>query len=152
LRRYSRTGVPRERHGAAVLAEVCRKHSVKLLHFSTDYVFDGAKASGYTEEDQPNPLSVYGKSKLLGEQMILQLLPGSLIIRTEWIYGDGGENFITKVRKVASEKGRVEVVDDQRGSPTYALTWQNQLKPSSRAQGQASITSQTAVRAHVRIC
>ena len=106
--------------GAAVLAEVCRKHAVKLLHFSTDYVFDGAKASGYTEEDQPNPLSVYGKSKLLGEQMILQLLPGALIIRTEWIYGDGGENFITKVRKVASEKGRVEVVDDQRGSPTYA--------------------------------
>jgi dTDP-4-dehydrorhamnose reductase len=106
--------------GAAVLAEICRQHTVRLLHFSTDYVFDGFKTSPYTEEDQPSPLSVYGKSKLLGEQKILQLLPGALIIRTEWIYGDGGENFITKVCRIAREKGRVEVVDDQRGAPTYA--------------------------------
>lgn len=106
--------------GVAVLAEVCRKHAVKLLHFSTDYVFDGTKAASYTEEDPPNPLSVYGKSKLLGEREILRLLPSALIIRTEWIYGDGGENFITKVCRIAREQGRVEVVDDQRGTPTYA--------------------------------
>lgn len=107
--------------GPAVLADVCRERGVKLLHFSTDYVFDGNKTSPYTEEDPTNPLSVYGKSKLLGEQMIRRLLPSALILRTEWIYGRGGEHFISKVCRIAQDKGRVEVVDDQRGTPTYAV-------------------------------
>lgn len=106
--------------GAGVLADLCGKHNVKLLHFSTDYVFDGTSRRPYTEEDAPNPLSVYGRSKLLGENKVLESHPSSLIVRTEWIYGRGGENFITKVTKIAREKGRVEVVDDQAGAPTFA--------------------------------
>jgi dTDP-4-dehydrorhamnose reductase len=106
--------------GAGHLADICREQNVKLLHFSTDYVFDGTSTRPYTEEDAPNPLSVYGRSKLLGEKRILDSYPSSLVVRTEWIYGRGGENFITKVTKIAREKGRVEVVDDQTGTPTYA--------------------------------
>jgi dTDP-4-dehydrorhamnose reductase len=111
--------------GAGVIADLCREHNVKLLHFSTDYVFDGAGTKPYTEEDAPNPLSVYGRSKLFGEKKVLKSLPSSLVLRTEWIYGRGGENFITKVRKVARETGKVEVVDDQIGTPTFArdLAW-----------------------------
>ena len=106
--------------GAGVLAGLCGLHNIKLLHFSTDYVFDGTSARPYTEEDLPNPLSVYGLSKLLGEKKVLEGHPSSLVLRTEWIYGKGGENFITKVTKIAREKGRVEVVDDQTGTPTFA--------------------------------
>jgi dTDP-4-dehydrorhamnose reductase len=106
--------------GAGLIADLCKENNVKLLHFSTDYVFDGMGARPYTEEDAPNPLSVYGRSKLLGEQKILESYPSSLIVRTEWIYGRGGENFITKVTGAAREKGKVEVVDDQTGSPTFA--------------------------------
>jgi dTDP-4-dehydrorhamnose reductase len=106
--------------GAGLLADLCKENNVKLLHFSTDYVFDGMGTRPYTEEDTPNPLSVYGRSKLLGEQKILESYPSSLIVRTEWIYGRGGENFITKVTRAAREKGRAEVVDDQTGSPTFA--------------------------------
>ena len=106
--------------GAGLLAGICREQRIKLLHFSTDYVFDGTSTRPYTEEDPPNPLSVYGRSKLLGERKVLETHPSSVVIRTEWIYGSGGENFITKVTKIAREKGRVEVVDDQTGAPTYA--------------------------------
>ncbi len=106
--------------GAALLADLCTENGVKMLQLSTDYVFDGMAARPYTEEDEPNPLSVYGKSKLLGERKVLERCPSSLIVRSEWIYGRGGENFITKVAKIARERGRVEVVDDQTGTPTFA--------------------------------
>ncbi len=106
--------------GAGVIAKLCRKHDVKLLHFSTDYVFDGTSRRPYTEEDAPNPLSVYGRSKLLGENNVIKNHPSSLILRTEWVYGKGGDNFITKVTKIAREKGKAEVVDDQTGAPTFA--------------------------------
>ena len=106
--------------GAGLLADLCEKYNVKLLHFSTDYVFDGTSTRPYAEEDTPNPLSVYGRSKLLGEKKVLEGHPSSLVVRTEWIYGRGGENFITKLTKIAREKGKVEVVDDQTGAPTFA--------------------------------
>ena len=124
--------------GAGVLADLCGKHNVKLLHFSTDYVFDGTSKRPYTEEDTPNPLSVYGRSKLLAEKKVLESHPSSLILRTEWIYGRGGENFITKVTKIAREKGRVEVVDDQAGAPTFA---QDLVDPVSAliTQGKSGI-------------
>jgi dTDP-4-dehydrorhamnose reductase len=104
----------------ATLAVLCTRFAARLVHFSTDYVFDGTKDSPYTEEDPTNPLSVYGKSKLLGEKNVQGFCPSATIIRTEWIYGRGGENFITKVLKIARETGRAEVVDDQWGAPTYA--------------------------------
>jgi dTDP-4-dehydrorhamnose reductase len=106
--------------GAGVLARICARLGVRMLHFSTDYVFDGTKTSPYTEEEPTNPVSVYGESKRRGEELVVASLPSAVILRTEWVYGKGGENFITKIVKAARERGRVEVVDDQRGSPTFA--------------------------------
>ncbi|OPY77104.1 MAG: dTDP-4-dehydrorhamnose reductase [Syntrophorhabdus sp. PtaU1.Bin058] len=106
--------------GAAILAGICNRYNVKLIHISTDYVFDGTKGLPYNEEDAPNPLSFYGKTKLWGEQHVLAKAPLSIIIRGQWLYGDGGEHFISKVVKAAGERGSIQVVDDQRGSPTYA--------------------------------
>jgi dTDP-4-dehydrorhamnose reductase len=106
--------------GAGILAELCNNEGVRFVHFSTDYVFDGTKNS-YTEVDETHPLSVYGKTKLLGEKEVLRNCPSSLIIRTEWIYGKGGISFIEKVRTIGLEKGTVSVVNDQKGSPTYSM-------------------------------
>lgn len=106
--------------GPGTLARLCSRFGTRLVHFSTDYVFDGTKTGPYNEEDPTNPLSIYGKSKLLGENNVLELDRFATIIRTEWIYGQGGENFITKVLKIAQETGRSRVVDDQWGTPTYA--------------------------------
>jgi len=106
--------------GAAILADICDKHNIRLVHISTDYIFDGTKDLPYDEEDTPNPVSFYGKTKLWGEQQVFAKAPSSLIIRSQWLYGDGGEHFISKVVKAAGEKGSVQVVNDQRGSPTYA--------------------------------
>jgi dTDP-4-dehydrorhamnose reductase len=102
------------------IAEICEKYHVKLVHLSTDYIFNGKKNTPYIEEDDPDPQSVYGITKLAGERNIMKKNPSSLIIRAEWVYGDGGENFITKIKKIADENGMVEVVNDQRGAPTYA--------------------------------
>lgn len=106
--------------GAATLADICSTKKIGIIYFSSDYVFDGKKQTPYTEEDETNPLSVYGKSKRLGEEKVMQANPLALVIRTEWIYGDGGGSFITKVVRAARERGSVDVVNDQRGSPTYA--------------------------------
>jgi dTDP-4-dehydrorhamnose reductase len=102
------------------IAETCEKYHVKLVHLSTDYIFSGKKNAPYTEEDIPDPQSVYGITKLTGEINVMKKNPSSLIIRAQWLYGEGGENFITKITKIAHEKGVVEVVDDQCGAPTYA--------------------------------
>ncbi len=103
-----------------VLADICEKYHIKLLHLSTDYVFDGVKDTPYNEEDRPNPRSVYGMTKLAGEMHVLENNPSALVVRAQWVYGKGGENFITKILKSAKDKGVVQVVDDQRGSPTFA--------------------------------
>lgn len=107
---------------AGIIAELCEKYRVKLVQFSTDYVFNGTKDSPYNEEDIPNPQSVYGGSKLSAEMQIRRNNPSALIMRAEWLYGGalGGGDFITKITRVAREKGRVEVVNDQKGTPTYA--------------------------------
>ena len=106
--------------GPGVLADLCREEGVKIAHFSTDYVFDGAGQRPYREDDRTNPLSVYGRTKLLGEKEVMKRTDNFLVIRTQWIYGEGGENFITKVTRLGKEKGAVSVVNDQTGSPTYA--------------------------------
>ena len=107
-------------YGAGVLADLCREHSIRFVHISTDYVFDGTKTLPYKENDIPNPVSVYGMTKLMGERAVMEKNPSSLIIRAQWLYGKGGENFITKVVKIAKQSGTLRVVNDQRGSPTYA--------------------------------
>ena len=103
-----------------MLAGICSRQGVHMIQVSTDYVFDGRKGAPYTEEDATNPLSIYGRSKRLGEERVKANLPTAAILRTEWIYGKGGANFITKVVRAARIKGSVEVVDDQTGAPTYA--------------------------------
>jgi dTDP-4-dehydrorhamnose reductase len=106
--------------GPGVLTDICEEQGIKLVQISTDYVFNGMKTTPYTEKDQPDPVSVYGKSKLIGEQAVIRRSLKNLVIRTEWIYGKGGSNFIEKVTKIGKEKGQVAVVDDQEGSPTFA--------------------------------
>ncbi|MDP7335386.1 MAG: dTDP-4-dehydrorhamnose reductase [SAR324 cluster bacterium] len=101
------------------LAKAVIEANAKLVHISTDYVFDGTKNEPYTETDQPNPLQVYGKSKLEGETLIQETGVLGIIIRTSWLYGTHGKNFVKTIIRLAEEKDEIQVVDDQIGSPTY---------------------------------
>jgi dTDP-4-dehydrorhamnose reductase len=91
-----------------------------VLHFSTDYVFDGTKASPYDENDTPNPLSVYGRTKLAGEQALRRSGCGHLVVRTSWVYAERGRNFLLTMLRLGAERDRLRVVNDQFGAPTYA--------------------------------
>ena len=101
------------------LAEVCNDFNIFLVHFSSDYVFDGQKSDLYTEEDQPNPLNIYGKSKLKGEGAISARLTNFLIFRVSWAFGNGQQNFLYKVLQWASEKRNLSIVFDEESVPTY---------------------------------
>lgn len=103
-----------------VLAAVCKGHGTKLVHISTDYVFDGKATTPYTENFPPHPLGVYGASKLEGERQALQLNPGVIIIRTSWLYSAHGKNFVKTMMRLMKERNEIGVVNDQFGSPTYA--------------------------------
>ncbi|MBN9285359.1 MULTISPECIES: dTDP-4-dehydrorhamnose reductase [unclassified Flavobacterium] len=107
--------------GAQYLAEVCKDFDTVLLHISTDFVFDGNKSIPYTEEDQPNPTGVYGQTKLEGEQVIQQIAEKYYIIRTSWVYSEFGNNFMKTMLRLASERDTLNVVNDQIGTPTYAV-------------------------------
>jgi dTDP-4-dehydrorhamnose reductase len=101
------------------LSEACNAVGAHLMHISTDYVFDGEKAEGYRESDKRNPLSVYGKSKLMGEELIEKYCESYSIIRTSWLFGNHGKNFVDTIRELLDEKDEIKVVNDQTGSPTY---------------------------------
>jgi dTDP-4-dehydrorhamnose reductase len=103
-----------------VLAAICKEHHCKLIHISTDYVFDGTSTVPYKEDSPTNPQSVYGASKLEGEKQALQFNPDSLIIRTSWVYSEFGKNFVKTMLKLLQGKDEIKVVNDQVGSPTYA--------------------------------
>ncbi len=102
----------------ALAASECH---AKMVYLSTDYVFDGEKKEPYIESDIPRPLSVYGHSKLMGEQYVQTFMRDFLIIRTQWLYGPFGKNFVLSVLRQASEKSVLSIVDDQTGSPTYTV-------------------------------
>jgi len=104
----------------ATLASLCADSGAKLVHISTDYVFDGSSPIAYTEEDQPNPKSVYGVTKLAGEIACLKNCPESIIIRTAWVYSEFGNNFVKTMLRLMTERDSLGVVNDQVGSPTYA--------------------------------
>lgn len=106
----------------SVLGDVCRRHNIYLIHYSTDFVFDGKKNTPYTTTDKPSPNSVYGKTKLEGEEALL-LNPWDklIIIRTAWLFGPFKTNFVDKILSLAREKDNINVVHDQVGSPTYTL-------------------------------
>lgn len=108
--------------GPGYLADAARETGATLVHISTDYVFDGRKGEPYREDDPPNPLSVYGRSKLRGEQAILRSgLERYFIIRTSWLYGPGGKNFVETIARLAQEREELRVVADQFGSPTFTF-------------------------------
>jgi dTDP-4-dehydrorhamnose reductase len=103
-----------------VLAAICKEHHCKLIHISTDYVFDGTSTVPYREDSPTNPQSVYGASKLEGEKQTMQFNPDSIIIRTSWVYSEYGKNFVKTMLKLLQGKDEIKVVNDQVGSPTYA--------------------------------
>ena len=108
-------------NGLAVqnLCLVCQECDIPLVHFSTDYVFDGTKDGPYTVYDQPNPINAYGRSKLLGEKYVLWLLNKFYLVRTSWLFGISGSNFIETMLTLAKKQKEVSVVNDQRGCPTW---------------------------------
>jgi dTDP-4-dehydrorhamnose reductase len=101
------------------VAIAAKEIGVPVVHISTDYVFDGSKIGMYSEEDETNPINSYGRSKLLGERILLEVLPeNSYLIRTSWLYGTNGKNFVKSILKKALNQERIQVVQDQVGSPT----------------------------------
>jgi len=102
------------------IAEQCTTYKTVLIHISTDFVFDGTKGVPYTEEDLPNPINVYGASKLQGEKYVQSILNNYFIIRTSWLYSEYGHNFVKTMLRLGKERNQLSVVNDQFGSPTYA--------------------------------
>jgi dTDP-4-dehydrorhamnose reductase len=107
--------------GAANVARAARQYGSRLLFLSTDYVFDGTKTTPYCANDQRKPQSVYGRSKAEAELQLAQILPECCIVRTSWLFGNGGKCFPDTILKLAASRPQLEVVGDQRGSPTYAV-------------------------------
>ncbi len=113
---------PYEVNGIAtgLMAQTCEKAGAKLIYYSSDYVFNGEKKTPYMEYDQTDPLSTYGMSKWIGERLVQQLSSNATIIRTSWVFGHGGENFVNTMVNLARQQKMIQVIDDQVGSPTYA--------------------------------
>jgi dTDP-4-dehydrorhamnose reductase len=129
--------------GAINVAEAARHQGSRLLFLSTDYVFDGTKSTPYETDDPPNARSVYGKSKAKAEIGIAQALPNCCIVRTSWLFGVGGKCFPDTILKIAATRPQLDVVNDQRGSPTYARDLARALIQLCRqdAQGIVHVTN-----------
>lgn len=110
------------RDGPSIIAEICRDCGVPLIHISTDYVFDGATADAYDEEDETRPLSVYGASKLAGENAVRAVLDQHIIVRTSWVFSRFGTNFVRTMLKLAKTHDRLNIISDQTGGPTPAAS------------------------------
>lgn len=109
-------------HAPEVMAEEAKRIGAVLIHYSTDYVFDGTKSGPYAEDDIPCPINIYGSSKLAGEQAIQAAGIPHLILRTSWVYGMRGKNFLLTVLRLAQERDELRIVNDQHGSPTWCRT------------------------------
>jgi dTDP-4-dehydrorhamnose reductase len=107
--------------GTRLVAQACRDAGLPMLYVSTDYVFDGEKPAPYLESDAPNPLGVYGRSKLEGEKHVGEILAGYWIVRTSWLFGPHGKNFVATILQRARSGETLRVVDDQIGAPTYTM-------------------------------
>ena len=103
-----------------IMAEEAKRMGAAIIHYSTDYVFDGTKDGPYTEEDEPHPLNVYGRTKLAGERAIQAVGAPYLIFRTSWVYSARGKNFLLTMLRLAKERDELKVVDDQIGAPTWS--------------------------------
>lgn len=124
-----------------ILAELARESQALLVHYSTEYVFDGRKTSPYLETDLPQPLGVYGASKLAGERAIMQADCAHLILRTTWVYGNRGKNFLLTILRLAAERAELKIVADQVGAPTWSR---------SIAEATAQILAQCAEDRDIR--
>ncbi|MFC1730002.1 dTDP-4-dehydrorhamnose reductase [candidate division KSB1 bacterium] len=109
------------------LAQTCKKINAIIVHISTDYVFDGKNSKGYEEDSPTNPINAYGESKLVGEKLIKDA-SRYYLIRTSWLFGVNGNNFVEKISKIAQENDKIKVVDDQIGSPTYTIHLAGKIK------------------------
>lgn len=125
-----------------VIAEESRKAGIVLVHYSTDYVFDGGKQTPYTEEDVPNPINAYGRSKLAGDAAVRQAGGAYVVLRTSWVYAGRGHNFLRTILRLAGERDELRIVDDQIGAPTWTRDIANATAAivrtvcRERAQGQ----------------
>jgi dTDP-4-dehydrorhamnose reductase len=120
--------------GTRHVAAACADAGARLLHLSTDYVFPGDAASPYPEDALTDPVNGYGRSKLAGEEAVRALLPDTgYVVRTAWLYGEHGRNFVTTMLRLAATRDTVDVVDDQRGQPTWSLALAGQLLALGRA-------------------
>ncbi|MFY8349599.1 dTDP-4-dehydrorhamnose reductase [Pseudoalteromonas sp. SSM20] len=109
------------RDAVANLATIAKANNIRLLHISTDFVFDGTQSTPYKTDDKPNPINVYGASKLAGELAIQEIYPeNAAIVRTSWVYSSHGNNFVKTMLRLMAEKDALNIVSDQIGSPTYA--------------------------------
>jgi dTDP-4-dehydrorhamnose reductase len=113
----------------AVLAQICEAKRARLIHISTDYVFDGEKVEAYTEDDEPNPISVYGQSKLRGERGVLVLGERHIVARVSWVFGPDRASFVDWVIQQAREKEQVSAIADKFSAPTYTLDIARMLEP-----------------------
>ncbi|MFZ3499728.1 dTDP-4-dehydrorhamnose reductase [Streptomyces sp. 5.8] len=120
--------------GARILAEACAANGARLLQISTDYVLPGDAAEPYAEDADTGPVNAYGRSKLLGEQAVAELLPqDGYVVRTAWLYGDHGPNFVATMLKLAALRDTLDVVDDQQGQPTWSVALAQRLVELGRA-------------------
>ena len=125
--------------GAVNVAQAARQAQSRLLFVSTDYVFDGTKSTPYEADDPPNPRSVYGKSKAEAEGKLREILPQCCIVRTSWLFGTGGKCFPDTILKLAATRPTLDVVNDQRGSPTYAIDLAQAITDLCRLQAQGTV-------------
>ncbi|MBC7210732.1 MAG: dTDP-4-dehydrorhamnose reductase [Pseudomonas sp.] len=129
-----------------VLAEEAARLGAPLIHYSTDYVFDGSKSAPYDEDDTPSPLSVYGRSKLAGELAIIAVAGEHLILRTSWVYSLHGRNFLLTMQRLLQQRAQLNVVDDQVGAPTWATTIAARQRHRQLHQGGAAHSGQADLR------
>jgi len=108
-----------------LVAQLCMEYDASLIHISTDFVFDGKSANPLKEDDFPNPINTYGKTKLLGEEAIISTLDNHIIIRTSWLYSEFGNNFLKTMIRLGLERDEMGIVFDQLGTPTYAMDLAN---------------------------
>ncbi|MFE1417142.1 dTDP-4-dehydrorhamnose reductase [Streptomyces sp. NPDC058746] len=114
--------------GVRLLAAACADAGARLLHLSTDYVLPGNATEPYDEDAEPGPVNAYGRAKLVGEQAVTELLPQQgYIVRTAWLYGDNGNNFVATMLKLATQRETLDVVDDQHGQPTWSISLARRL-------------------------
>ncbi len=131
--------------GARLLAATCAAAGARMIHVSTDYVFGGDASRPYAERDTCRPRTAYGRGKLAGEQAVAELLPGSgFIVRTAWLYGAHGPNFVRTMLRLERDRETVDVVDDQRGQPTWTVDVAGQIVALGRARAAAGVYHATS--------